>query len=131
MCKDEKINLILDYCRRNPEAIPVLENRLKRQPATRDPQVALACYLTRVIAENSRLQLQGIRSASGLVSIDLEEVYITFGAVWERRPWRSTRRLQWKGKFRPRPADGCAPQVRDYDTGLPTRGAGVEFGAKR
>ena len=49
------------------------------------------------------------------------------GAVWERRPWRSTRRLQWKGEFRPRPADGYAPQVRDYDTGLPTRGVSVEF----
>lgn len=54
------------------------------------------------------------------------------GAVWERRPWRSTRRLQWRGEFRPRPADGYAPQVRDYDTGLPTRGVSVEFGgAKR
>ncbi|HOU15278.1 MAG TPA: sulfatase-like hydrolase/transferase [Anaerolineae bacterium] len=48
------------------------------------------------------------------------------GAVWERRPWRDTRRLQWRGAFRPRPADGYAPQVRDYDTGLPTRGVDVE-----
>jgi len=53
------------------------------------------------------------------------------GAVWELRPWRNTRRLQWRGEFRPRPADGYAPQVRDYDTGLPTRGVSVEFGAKR
>jgi uncharacterized sulfatase len=50
------------------------------------------------------------------------------GAVWERRLWRSTRRLHWRGEFRPRPADGYAPQVRDYDTGLPTRGVSVEFG---
>ena len=50
------------------------------------------------------------------------------GPCWERRPWRSTRRFQWKGKFRPRPADGYAPEVRDYDTGLPTRGVKVEFG---
>ncbi|MGC9396713.1 MAG: SUMF1/EgtB/PvdO family nonheme iron enzyme [Anaerolineae bacterium] len=81
MRKDEKINLILDHCRRIPEAIPILENWLKQQPATCDPTDALACYLTRVIDENSRLQLQGIRSASGLVSIDLEEVYITLTAT--------------------------------------------------
>jgi uncharacterized sulfatase len=52
------------------------------------------------------------------------------GPVWERRPWRASRRLQWKGKFRPRPADGYAPQVRDYDTGLPTVGVKVEFEAR-
>jgi len=52
------------------------------------------------------------------------------GPVWERRPWRETRRFQWKGKFRPRPADGYAPQVRDYDTGLPTIGVKIEFEAR-
>lgn len=50
------------------------------------------------------------------------------GPVWERRLWRTGRRLQWQGKFRPRPADGYAPPVRDYDTGLPTHGVKVEFG---
>jgi uncharacterized sulfatase len=50
------------------------------------------------------------------------------GPCWERRPWRSARRFQWRGKFRPRPADGYAPEVRDYDTGLPTEGVKVEFG---
>jgi uncharacterized sulfatase len=40
------------------------------------------------------------------------------GPCWERRPWRNSRRFQWKGKFRPRRADGYAPEVRDYDTGL-------------
>jgi formylglycine-generating enzyme required for sulfatase activity len=49
------------------------------QPAC-DPADALACYLTHVINENARLKLQGIRSASGLVSITLEEVYITLSA---------------------------------------------------
>jgi uncharacterized sulfatase len=53
------------------------------------------------------------------------------GPCWERRPWRDSRRLQWKGKFRPRPADGYAPQVRDYDTGLPTVGVKVEFGDRK
>jgi len=50
------------------------------------------------------------------------------GPCWERRPWRNTRRFQWKGKFRPRPADGYAPEVRDYDTGMPSRGVKTEFG---
>ena len=50
------------------------------------------------------------------------------GPCWERRAWRETRRFQWRGQFRPRPADGYAPQVLDYDTGLPTVGVKVEFG---
>lgn len=50
------------------------------------------------------------------------------GPVWERRPWRKSRRFTWNGLFRPRPADGYAPQVLDYDTGLPTKGVKVEFG---
>ncbi len=50
------------------------------------------------------------------------------GYYWERRPWRDERRLAWKGLFRPRPADGYAPPVRDYDTGLPTQGVKVEHG---
>jgi uncharacterized sulfatase len=44
------------------------------------------------------------------------------GPCWERRPWREGRRFHWRGEFRPRSADGYAPQVRDYDTGLPTQG---------
>jgi len=50
------------------------------------------------------------------------------GPVWERRPWRASRRLAWRGQFRPRPADGVAPPVRDYDTGQPSRGVKIEFG---
>jgi uncharacterized sulfatase len=50
------------------------------------------------------------------------------GAAWERRPWRQSSRLAWNGLFRPRPADGVAPPVRDYDTGMPTRGVKKEFG---
>jgi uncharacterized sulfatase len=52
------------------------------------------------------------------------------GPAWERRLWRFTRRVGWRGQFRPRPADGYAPEVRDYDTGLPARGVKVEFGNK-
>jgi uncharacterized sulfatase len=48
------------------------------------------------------------------------------GPSWERRPWSSTRRLGWMGKFRPRPADGYAPEVRDYDTGMPSKGVKIE-----
>lgn len=50
------------------------------------------------------------------------------GPAWERRLWRYSRRFQWQGSFRPRPADGYAPEVRDYDTGLPTIGVKIEFG---
>jgi uncharacterized sulfatase len=53
------------------------------------------------------------------------------GPAWERRSWRSTRRLQWRGMFRARPADGYAPDVRDYDTGLPAVGVKVEFGKQK
>ncbi|OQA20201.1 MAG: Serine/threonine-protein kinase pkn1 [Chloroflexi bacterium ADurb.Bin360] len=60
-------------------------NTIKGDPIppqpTCDPAKALACYLTHVIEKNSHLQLQGIRSASGLVSIALEEVYITLTAT--------------------------------------------------
>ncbi|MDX9955950.1 MAG: SUMF1/EgtB/PvdO family nonheme iron enzyme [Anaerolineae bacterium] len=65
----------------------VAGNLILQQPApipqqlTCDPTDALACYLTHVIEANARLQLQGIRSASGLVSIALEEVYITLTAT--------------------------------------------------
>ena len=52
------------------------------------------------------------------------------GPAWERRPWCDRRRLQWRGEFRPRPADGYAPEVRDYDTGLPTKGVKTEYGRK-
>lgn len=48
------------------------------------------------------------------------------GYYWERRPWCRARRLAWRGLFRPRPADGRAPPVRDYDTGLPTKGTKME-----
>lgn len=53
------------------------------------------------------------------------------GYYWERRPWREEQRLAWKGFFRPRPADGYAPLVRDYDTGLPTGGVKVEHARKK
>lgn len=53
------------------------------------------------------------------------------GPAWERRLWRFSQRLKWKGEFRPRGADGYAPEVRDYDTGLPTRGVKTEFSDKK
>jgi uncharacterized sulfatase len=53
------------------------------------------------------------------------------GPAWERRIWRYSRRFRWKGHFRPRPADGYSPEVRDYDTGQPTRGVKVEYGNKK
>lgn len=41
---------------------------------------------------------------------------------WSLRPWRPDAVPRWMGAFRPRPQDGYSPVVRDYDTGLPTRG---------
>ena len=48
---------------------------------TLDDAAALQHYLTHVVEANRRLQLQGIRSSSGLVNIELEEVYITLTAI--------------------------------------------------
>ena len=45
---------------------------------------------------------------------------------WSLRPWRPDAQPRWMGAFRPRPQDGYSPVVRDYDTGLPTRGVKVE-----
>ncbi|ADO46297.1 sulfatase-like hydrolase/transferase [[Enterobacter] lignolyticus] len=45
---------------------------------------------------------------------------------WSMRPWRTDAAPRWMGAFRPRPEDGYSPVVRDYDTGLPTRGVKVE-----
>ncbi|HOU13056.1 MAG TPA: SUMF1/EgtB/PvdO family nonheme iron enzyme [Anaerolineae bacterium] len=59
------------------EARLAAQQRANVEEPCPDPADVLACYLKRVIDENGRLQLQGIRSASGLVSIELEEVYVT------------------------------------------------------
>lgn len=48
------------------------------------------------------------------------------GYQWATRPWRPDRRPQWMGAFRPKPEDGVSPVVRDYDTGLPTKGVKIE-----
>jgi formylglycine-generating enzyme required for sulfatase activity len=56
----------------------------KPKPATLDERSALARYLNHTIESNRRMQLQGIRSAGQLVSIELEQVYITLTAT-ERR----------------------------------------------
>jgi len=57
----------------------------EEEPATPpDPAQAMHTYLTHVIDRYQHLQLQGIRSAGELVSIDLEEIYITLNAVQKR-----------------------------------------------
>jgi len=53
-------------------------------PPALDGEMALACYLRHIVEANRRLRLQGIRSAGQLVSIDLEEIYVTLTAT-ERR----------------------------------------------
>jgi len=49
-----------------------------------DPAQAIHTYLTHVIDRYQYLQLQGIRSAGELVSIDLEQIYVTLNAVQKR-----------------------------------------------
>ncbi|WP_434362376.1 sulfatase-like hydrolase/transferase [Parasalinivibrio latis] len=45
---------------------------------------------------------------------------------WAMRPWRENTNAAWMGAFRPRPSDGYAPCVCDYDTGKPTKGVKIE-----
>ncbi|KGT94374.1 hypothetical protein NG99_09485 [Erwinia typographi] len=45
---------------------------------------------------------------------------------WACRSWRPDAEPRWMGPFRPRPQDGYSPVVRDYDTGMPTRGVKME-----
>lgn len=45
---------------------------------------------------------------------------------WAVRSWRPEKKAEWMGAFRPRPADGFSPAVRDYDTGMPTKGVHIE-----
>ena len=56
----------------------------EKPAAPLDPAQAMRTYLSHVIDRYQHLQLQGIRSAGELVSIDLEEVYITLNAVQKR-----------------------------------------------
>ena len=54
---------------------------------------------------------------------EMHENYDTFrNPLWERRPWRDTNRFPWAGSTRSRPADGYAPEMRVYETGLPVGG---------
>ncbi len=58
--------------------IVVMASELPSRPDTTN---AMPCYLSHVIESNRRLPLQGIRSSSGLVSIELEEIYVTLTAT--------------------------------------------------
>ncbi|HHJ06520.1 MAG TPA: NACHT domain-containing protein, partial [Anaerolineae bacterium] len=88
-----------------------------RQPITKPPALdkdaALSRYLSHTIASNRRLQLQGIRSSGELVSIDLEDIYITLSAV-ERRSvkdeeaWLDEQRRRAPGETMRRPAMSAA-----------------------
>ena len=76
-----------------------------------DESTALNRYLTHVIESNRRLQLQGIRSSSGLVSIELEEIYITLTAT-ERRTVKDEQ--QWIDEMsQTRAGRSATPAARD------------------
>jgi formylglycine-generating enzyme required for sulfatase activity len=51
---------------------------------TLDADTALSRYLEFIVGSNHLLQLQGIRSSTGLVSIELEKIYITLTATVRR-----------------------------------------------
>lgn len=63
-----------------------------------DPAQAMRTYLTYIIDRYQHLQLQGIRSAGELVSIDLEEIYITLNAVQKRTIQGSEELLAYPGQ---------------------------------
>ena len=50
-------------------------------PPALDDATALSHYLNHIIESNRRLPLQGIRSAGGLVSVELEQIYVTLTAT--------------------------------------------------
>ncbi|MBN1657319.1 MAG: SUMF1/EgtB/PvdO family nonheme iron enzyme [Anaerolineae bacterium] len=58
--------------------------KIPRPPAPPDPRRAFYDYLIHVIDNTQHLRLQGIRAAGDVVSIDLEEIYITLDAVQKR-----------------------------------------------
>jgi formylglycine-generating enzyme required for sulfatase activity len=68
----------------NIKAETVVINPPPPDPPRLDPTIALDRYLGHVIEANRRLQLQGIRSAGELVSIELEQVYVTLRATRQR-----------------------------------------------
>ena len=41
------------------------------------------------------------------------------GPLWEWRPWRENRKLEWDGPFIPRRDDGYFPPALNYSTGRP------------
>ncbi len=50
------------------------------------------------------------------------------GGSWRQRAWRQVGEVPFRAPSRPNPADGLAPDYRDYDTGEPTRGSHSEYG---
>lgn len=66
-----------------------------------DRNSALKSYLKHIIARNRYLQLQGIRSGGRLVSIELEQIYITLRATQERTIQAEENWLEEEGHFAP------------------------------
>ena len=61
---------------------PLPDSPLSQSPI--DPRRAFRAYLAHIIDHTQHLRLQGIRAAGELVSVDLEEIYITLDAVQKR-----------------------------------------------
>lgn len=78
-----------------------------------DEDKALTFYLRHVIESNRRLQLQGIRSAGQLVSIDLEQVYVTLTTTGHRTVAEEQCWLDKAAKLAPGEAKRMVGRVQD------------------
>jgi formylglycine-generating enzyme required for sulfatase activity len=82
-------------------------------PPTLDPATGLGRYLGHVIESNRRLQLQGIRSAGELVSIELEQVYITLTTTRRQQVAEETTWLDEQARLAPGEARRVAAAPRE------------------
>jgi len=79
-----------------------------------DPASALARYLRHLIAQNRYLALQGIRSGGKLVSIELEQIYVTLRATRERTVTAQEAWLAEEMRFAPGEFAGQRPAVAGH-----------------
>jgi len=79
-----------------------------------DPTSALARYLRHLIAQNRYLTLQGIRSGGKLVSIELEQIYVTLRATRERTVTAQEAWLAEEMRFAPGEFAGQRPAVAGH-----------------
>ena len=84
--KAAKALALIEYCERMDRYAELVAAAEAARPGPQPlpDAAALKLYLDHIIEGNRRLKLQGIRSAGELVSIDLEQIYITLTATVKR-----------------------------------------------